>query len=68
MVYFPNAIILQETLEYGDIFGESLYKIMSGWSFVIYDEKGRSRGLALAFKDSSIKLLNSQGLDMIFGA
>jgi len=57
--YCPDAIMLQETLGVGTEVENSLSKMMSSWSFMMVDTKGRSKGLALGVKDSSVKLLNS---------
>lgn len=56
--YGLYGIILQETLGSSEEVQNSLSKIMSGWPFLTSDAKGRSGGLALGVKDSSVKLLN----------
>ena len=63
----PDVILLQETLGLGDIIKEKLESWMTGWSFVTLDVRGRSGGLAVGWKLSAAKLVNSWGRDSVLG-
>ena len=63
----PDVILLQETLGLGDIIKERLESWLVGWSFVTLDVRGRSGGLAVGWKLSTAKLLNSWGRDSVLG-
>ena len=63
----PDVILLQETLGLGDIIKEILEIWMAGWSFVTLDVRGRSGGLAVGWKQSEAKLMNSWGRDSVLG-
>lgn len=65
--YYPNVTVLQETLGVGDEVKLSLNRMLPGWTFLTVDTKGRSEGLDLGVKDSSVKLLNSWGLESMVG-
>ena len=66
-VEHPDVILLQETLGLGDIIKEKLESWMAGWSFVTLDVRGRSGGLAVGWKLSAAKLVNSWGRDSVLG-
>ena len=55
----PDVILLQETLGVGEVIRERLESWLPGWSFVTMDARGRSRGLAVGWKNYCVKLTNS---------
>jgi len=61
----PDVILLQETLGVGDVIKNSLESWLPGWSFLTLDVKGRSGGLAVGWKNSCLKLVDSWGMDSV---
>ena len=63
----PDVILLQETLGVGEVIQERLESWIPGWSFVSLDARGRSGGLAVGWKNSRVKLINSWGSEVVLG-
>ena len=63
----PDVILLQETLGLGEVIQERLESWIPGWSFVTLDAKGRSGGLAVGWRISGVKLINSWGSEGVLG-
>ena len=63
----PDVILLQETLGLGDIIKDRLENWLAGWTFVTLDVRGRSGGLAVGWKLSAAKLINSWGMESVLG-
>ena len=63
----PDVILLQETLGVGEVIRERLESCIPGWSFVTMDARGHSKGLAVGWKNSSVKMINSWGTEVVLG-
>jgi len=61
----PDVILLQETLGVGEVIKNCLESWMPGWSFLTLDVKGRSGGLAVGWRSSCMKLVDSWGMDSV---
>jgi len=61
----PDVILLQETLGVGDAIKNCLESWLPGWSFLTLDVKGRSGGLAVGWRNSCMKLVDSWGMDSV---
>ena len=56
-----DVIFLQETLGLGSAIENLLSRIFPGWEFLVLDVKGRSGGLAIGWKVSTCRMVNSWG-------
>jgi len=61
----PDVILLQETLGVGDVIKDCLERWLPGWTFLTLDVKGRSGGLAVGWRNNSLKLVSSWGMDSV---
>ena len=63
----PDIILLQETLGVGTVVKARLEGWLPGWSFESLDARGRSSGLAVGWKDRTIKSQNLWGMESVLG-
>ena len=63
----PDVILLQETLGVGEVVRDQLESWLLGWSFLTLDARGRSGGLEVGWKTSSIQLINAWGSEAVLG-
>ena len=58
-----DVLFLQETMGDGVLFAGDLDFLLSGWTFVSVDAKGKSRGLLLGWRSRFLLFLNSWAMD-----
>ena len=63
----PDILLLHETLGVGDVIKDRLESWFLGWVFAVLDARGRSGGLAIGWKEASVKAINLWGMDSVLG-
>ena len=57
-----DVLFLQESMGNGNLFVDELESMMSGWTFLSVDARGKSGGLLLGWRSRFFYLLNAWGV------
>ena len=57
-----DVLFLQESMGNGNLFVNELESMLSGWTFLSMDARGKSRGLLLGWRSRFFHLLNAWGV------
>ena len=62
-----EVFFLQETLGLCFVIKDLLSRLLLGWDFLVLDAKGRSGGLAIGWKLTTYRMVNSWGVSSCLG-